>query len=163
MAVKKKYDSLMLENKQYRELFNAIHKKPDYEAREIFNRLRTSDQPLSVLESVRQAEVLLPDLTACAWIADPQPARLDQKALQSSTIQVPAKPWTVVAGDGIVSELVTDFFTWDNSYLFPVVDRVTFVDEMKAGDPTRAQWCSALLVNAICAQRCLNEQNNLVS
>ncbi|KAF4972339.1 hypothetical protein FSARC_1061 [Fusarium sarcochroum] len=146
MAVKKKYDSVMLENKQYRELFNAIHKKPDHEAREIFNRLRTSNQPLSVLESVRQAEVLLPSPATSAWMSDPQLARLEQKALQSSAIQVPAKPWTVIAGDGIVSELVTDFFTWDNSYMFPVVDRATFVDEMKAGDPASAQWCSALLL-----------------
>ncbi|KAF5027613.1 hypothetical protein F66182_284 [Fusarium sp. NRRL 66182] len=145
----------MLENKQYRELFTAIHKRPDYEAREIFSRLRNSNQPLDVLQAIKQAEVLLPDPAVIAWASDPQLESLDQDALQSSTIKVPAKPWTMIAGDGIVSELVTDFFTWDNAYIFPVIDRATFVDEMTAGDNTRAQWCSALLVNAICAQRSL--------
>ncbi|CEI62123.1 hypothetical protein FVEN_g10371 [Fusarium venenatum] len=60
-AVKKKCDTLMLENQQYRELFNAIHERPDCEAQEIFNRIRISNEPLSVLEAIKQAEVLLPD------------------------------------------------------------------------------------------------------
>ncbi|KAL3601798.1 hypothetical protein FPOAC2_06072 [Fusarium poae] len=59
-AVKKKCDTLMLENQQYRELFNAIHERPDCEAQEIFNRIRASNEPLSVLEAIKQAEVLLP-------------------------------------------------------------------------------------------------------
>ncbi|KAF4454241.1 hypothetical protein F53441_3241 [Fusarium austroafricanum] len=155
VAVKKKYDSLIIENQQYRELFDAIQKKPDCEAQEIFNRLRASNQPLNVLESIRQAEVLLPNPTANTWTDDPRLKRLDEKALESSVIQVPAKPWTAIVGDGLISELITDFFTWDNSYMFPVLDRVIFVDEMKADDASNAQWCSALLVNAICAKRCL--------
>lgn len=155
VAVQKKYDILLVENQQYRELFDAINKKPECEAQEIFNRLRSSDQPLTVLESVRQAEVLLPKLSTNTWDSDPRLAFFDQKAFESSVIQVPAKPWTAVAGDGIVSELITDFFTWDNSYIFPVLDRVTFVDEMRAGDETEMKWCSPLLVNAICAKRCL--------
>ncbi|RGP81054.1 hypothetical protein FLONG3_843 [Fusarium longipes] len=61
VAVKKKCETLMLENQQYRELFNAIHERPDCEAQEIFNRIRTSNEPFSVLEAVKQAEVLLPD------------------------------------------------------------------------------------------------------
>ncbi|KAK2931233.1 hypothetical protein FoTM2_008743 [Fusarium oxysporum f. sp. vasinfectum] len=152
---RKKYDILLVENQQYRELFDAINKKPECEAQEIFNRLRSSDQPLTVLESVRQAEVLLPKLSTNTWDSDPRLAFFDQKAFESSVIQVPAKPWTAVAGDGIVSELITDFFIWDNSYMFPVLDRVTFVDEMRAGDETEMKWCSPLLVNAICAKRCL--------
>ncbi|KAG5771828.1 hypothetical protein H9Q72_001763 [Fusarium xylarioides] len=130
-------------------------KKPECEAQEIFNRLRSSDQPLAVLESMRQAEVLLPKPSTNTWDSDPRLAFFDQKAFESSVIQVPAKPWTTVAGDGIVSELITDFFTWDNSYMFPVLDRITFVDEMRAGDNTEVKWCSPLLVNAICAKRCL--------
>ncbi|KAF5623496.1 Nit-4-like protein [Fusarium sp. NRRL 25303] len=155
VAVQKKYDILLVENQQYRELFDAINNKPECEAQEIFNRLRSSDQPLAVLESMRQAEVLLPKPSTNTWGSDPRLAFFDQKALESSVIQVPAKPWTTVAGDGIVSELITDFFTWDNSYMFPVLDRITFVDEMRAGDDTEVKWCSPLLVNAICAKRCL--------
>ncbi|RKL02913.1 hypothetical protein BFJ68_g11702 [Fusarium oxysporum] len=146
VAVQKKYDILLVENQQYRELFDAINKKPECEAQEIFNRLRSSDQPLTVLESVRQAEVLLPKLSTNTRDSDPRLAFFDQKAFESSVIQVPAKPWTAVAGDGIVSELITDFFTWDNSYMFPVLDRVTFVDEMRAGDETEMKWCSPLLL-----------------
>ncbi|KAF9774768.1 hypothetical protein IL306_007198, partial [Fusarium sp. DS 682] len=153
-AVQKKCDSLLVENQQYRELCDAIHKKPECEAQEIFNRLRSSDQPLTVLESLKQAELLLPKPTISRWDSDPRVADFDQKTLESCIIQVPAKPWTTVAGDGIVSELIADFFTWDNSYMFPVLDRATFVDEMKAGEPLDAEWCSGLLVNAICAKRC---------
>ncbi|KAG4255551.1 hypothetical protein FPRO04_08496 [Fusarium proliferatum] len=155
VAVQKKYDILLVENQQYRELFDAINKKSECEAQELFNRLRSSDQPLAVLESMRQAEVLLPKPSTNTWGSDPRLAFFDQKAFESSVIQVPAKPWTTVAGDGIVSELITDFFTWDNSYMFPVLDRITFVDEMRAGDDTEVKWCSPLLVNAICAKRCL--------
>lgn len=156
--MQKKYDILLVENQQYRELFDAINKKPECEAQEIFNRLRSSDQPLAVLESMKQAEALLPKPSTNTWDSDPRLAFFDQKAFESSVIQVPAKPWTIVAGDGIVSELITDFFTWDNSYMFPVLDRVTFVDEMRAGDDTEVKWCSPLLVNAICAKRCVRSQ-----
>ncbi|KAF5234649.1 hypothetical protein FANTH_12001 [Fusarium anthophilum] len=155
VAVQKKYDILLVENQQYRELFDAINKKPECEAQEIFNRLRSSDQPLAVLESMRQTEALLPKASTNTWDSDPRLAFFDKKAFELSAIQVPARPWTTVAGDGIVSELITDFFTWDNSYMFPVLDRITFVDEMRAGDDTEVNWCSPLLVNAICAKRCL--------
>ncbi|KAM0359918.1 hypothetical protein HYE67_001856 [Fusarium culmorum] len=60
-AIKKKCETLMLENQQYRELFSAIHDRPDYEAQEIYNRIRKSNEPLSVLEAIKEAEVLLPD------------------------------------------------------------------------------------------------------
>ncbi|KAF4336103.1 pathway-specific regulatory nit-4 [Fusarium beomiforme] len=155
VVVQKRYDSLLVENQQYRELFDAIRTKPECEAQEIFNHLRLTDQPLSVLEWFRQAEVLLPKHATSTWDCDPIVADFDQKIFKSCTIQVPAKPWTSVAGDGIISELITDFFTWDNSYMFPVLDRSTFVDEMRAGEPSEAEWCSGLLVNAICAKRCL--------
>ncbi|KAI1060876.1 hypothetical protein LB507_010206 [Fusarium sp. FIESC RH6] len=61
VAVKKKCDTLMMENQQYRELYNAIHERPDREAQEIFNRIRASNEPFSVLEAIKEAEVLLPD------------------------------------------------------------------------------------------------------
>ena len=51
----------MMENQQYRELYNAIHERPDREAQEIFNRIRASNEPFSVLEAIKEAEVLLPD------------------------------------------------------------------------------------------------------
>ncbi|EKJ68898.1 hypothetical protein FPSE_10924 [Fusarium pseudograminearum CS3096] len=60
-AIKKKCETLMLENQQYRELFNAIRDRPDCEAQEIYNRIRKSNEPFSVLEAIKEAEVLLPD------------------------------------------------------------------------------------------------------
>jgi hypothetical protein len=74
----------MVENQQYRELFNAIHTRPACEAQEIYNRLRTSNQPLNVLESIKQADVLLPNPTANARDPDPRLAQLDQEARQSA-------------------------------------------------------------------------------
>jgi hypothetical protein len=72
VAVKKKCETLMLENQQYRELFNAIHERPDCEAQEIFNRIRSSNEPLSVLEAIKQAEVLLPDPVSSQSDGTPQ-------------------------------------------------------------------------------------------
>ncbi|KPM43053.1 hypothetical protein AK830_g3527 [Neonectria ditissima] len=76
---------------------------------------------------------------------------LNESALKSSAIKVHARPWTVVIGDGLLSELITSFFTWDYS---GVIDRGSFMQDMAAGDVGKARWCSPLLVNAICALRC---------
>jgi hypothetical protein len=59
-----------------------------------------------------------------------------------------------VAGDGIVSELITDFFKWDNAYVFPSIDLASFLHDMSL-EVDQASWCSLVLVNAICAQRCI--------
>jgi hypothetical protein len=70
--------------------------------------------------------------------------------------RVPARPWTVLAGDGLVSELVSAFFTYDHCSGIPFVDQECFLADMRAEDITQARFCSPFLVNAICALRCVS-------
>ncbi|KAM4057836.1 C6 transcription factor [Hirsutella rhossiliensis] len=155
LSLKKKHGALEGENGKYKELLTLLRTKPDDEAHEILRRIRSADEPLLVLVEIRHAELLLaePSPTSERASHDDRLLRLDQEAHDSSVIKVPAKPWTVVADDGLVSELITEYFTWDHAYLLPSVDRDVFLQEMRGRDPSTARWCSPLLVNAICAHK----------
>lgn len=78
---------------------------------------------------------------------------LDFSALSASDLKLRAQPWTALAGDGLVSELLSSFFAHENCYYLPFVDQERFVDDMEAGDVNHSEFCSPLLVNAICALR----------
>ncbi|KAK1995363.1 hypothetical protein LX36DRAFT_659716 [Colletotrichum falcatum] len=153
LALKRKASVLETENAQYRDLFRMVCTKSEDEAKEIFRRIRVSGDPIRVLESIRQAEILLPAPMTNERTRDARLAKVDERALQTSLIRVPAKPWTTVADDGLVSELVTDFFTWENVSCFPAIEQTLFVDDMRSGNIRQARWCSPILVNAICAIR----------
>jgi hypothetical protein len=71
-------------------------------------------------------------------------------------IKVKASPWTAVARRGIVSELVSSFFAWDNLLLHSFIDRDSFLRDMELGNPKEARYCSPFLVNAICATQCVS-------
>ncbi|EXF81369.1 hypothetical protein CFIO01_01031 [Colletotrichum fioriniae PJ7] len=153
LALKRKANDLESENVQYKELFRMVCTKSEDEAKEIFRRIRLSGDPLRVLESIRQAEILLPSLPVNDRVSDSRLAKLNEKAMENSLLRVPAKPWTTVADDGIVSELITDFFSWDNASCFPAVEQNLFLEDMRSGNIKRAKWCSPILVNAMCAVR----------
>ncbi|KAK7435675.1 hypothetical protein Landi51_12950 [Colletotrichum acutatum] len=153
LALKRKANDLESENVQYRDLFRMVCTKSEDEAKEIFRRIRLSGDPLRVLESIRQAEILLPSLPVNDRVSDSRLAKLNERAMESSLLRVPAKPWTTVADDGIVSELITDFFSWDNASCFPAIEQNLFLEEMRSGNIKRAKWCSPILVNAMCAVR----------
>ena len=74
----------------------------------------------------------------------------------SLIIGVQALPWSAVANDQVVSELISQYFTFDYLYVFPPIPRLTFLDEMRLGDVDAATSCSPLLVNAMCAQQCVS-------
>lgn len=121
---------------------------------EILNRLRSTNDPIAVLKSVRQADILLPNLSGTGS-QTPRLQKLDTEALQHSTIRVPARPWTIVAGDGIISELVTNFFQNDHGYLVPFIYRDSFIRDMKSQSSKEASYCSSTLLNAMCALKCV--------
>lgn len=81
---------------------------------------------------------------------------LDLDALNASNLKLQAQPWTTVAGDGLVSELLSSFFACDNWFSLPFVDEGSFLNDMQAGDIGKAGFCSPLLVNALCALRCVS-------
>jgi hypothetical protein len=144
------------ELEQLKELLGLIRDRSPQEAHEIVNRLRTADDPLDVLHAVKQAGLLLPTPLSDAGNQDPRLARLDQEALNHSPIKVHTRPWTLVAGDGIVSELISQFFVSDDFYFFPSLHREAFLEDMNNPnqDMATTRFCSSVLVNAMCAQQC---------
>ena len=144
---------------QFRELFESLRIRPEAEAVEILRRLRATADPLATLRLVREGNPLMPRLVA-ADQADShysKPLQLDQEAFRNSTIRLRARPWTNVAGDGLVSELVSSFFMWDNPFYFSFIDRECFLADMAQERIDGARYCSPLLVSAICAMRCVRK------
>lgn len=81
---------------------------------------------------------------------------LDLQSLKSNPLRVNARPWTTIGNDGIVSELISSFFVHDNCFYMSFIDQQCFLDDMRAGDVTGSDFCSPLLINAICALRCVS-------
>jgi hypothetical protein len=50
---------------------------------------------------------------------------------------------------------LSSFFANDNCFYLPFVDQECFLHDMQAGENIQADFCSPLLVNAICALRCV--------
>jgi hypothetical protein len=80
----------------------------------------------------------------------------DLDALGTSNLKLQAQPWTTVAGDELVSELLSSFFACDNWFYLSFIDQESFLRDMQAGDVGKAGFCSPLLVNAMCALRCVS-------
>lgn len=145
----------------YEELIKNLQIRPEEEASELFRRLRLTKSPFEVLEFVRHGDLLL----NCGLPTAPNEheSKIDAVALEHAPIKVPAKPWTTVARDGIVSELVSAWFKWDDAFGYPFLDRDAFVDDMRSGDVNRARYCSRFLVNALCAFRCVSSTYHSLS
>ncbi|KAK4222661.1 nitrogen assimilation transcription factor nirA, partial [Podospora fimiseda] len=149
--LKETYSQLQRENQDLRELFCYIKRRPEDEAFEIYKRLRTADDPIQVLNFFRHADTLLlmPSSTG-ALASDKKAEDLELETQAASDLKLPARPWTAVAGDGLVSCLVSSFFKWDNPLLFSFIDQELFLRDMRAGS---SPYCSPFLVNSICALR----------
>lgn len=128
-------------------LLTSIRDKPQREAENIFARLRVFNDPFEVCQSLRDAE-LLPFVSS-------SPAKLPSPsdANEIIDIHVPARPWTTLVNDAVVSRLVSRFFS-PGSQLFPAIDRDVFVSDMQAKNLTTSKLCSPLLANAVCAMPC---------
>lgn len=140
------------------QLFSFIHNRTEADAWEIFKRIRLSKDPLAVLQSVKDADIVLPNpslVPVASDLNDPRIRKLDDDARDNSPMHVPARPWTAVAGDGLVSELVCSLFAWD-AYLFPFLHPNAILTDMRRMDPNTAQYCSPFLINAICALRAVS-------
>lgn len=127
---------------------------------EIYRRVRVAVDPLDVVELLRGGDLLLQHSVPEQSGEGEPPAvgleNLELSAMESSSIKVHARPWTRVAGDGVVSELISSFFAYDNGFYLSFVDQESFLEDMQAGDVSNAEFCSSLLVNAICALRCVS-------
>ncbi|KIW16186.1 hypothetical protein PV08_06237 [Exophiala spinifera] len=71
------------------------------------------------------------------------------------SFKVPAKPWTTVTDDdGLVSHLVSLWFTWRH-WCHPFIERDMFISAMKSGEENGGV-CTAPLVNMILADACFD-------
>lgn len=127
---------------------------------EIYRRVRAAVDPMDVVELLRGSDLLLqpsgPERSGGSETPASGLSNLDLSALEHSSIKVRAKPWTRVAGDGLVSELISSFFAYDNGFYLSFIDQECFLGDMQAGNVGNAEFCSSLLVNAICALRCVS-------
>ncbi|KAB5539497.1 putative C6 transcription factor [Coniochaeta sp. 2T2.1] len=158
-ALKRKCDTLQDENERLRDLFGLLRQKSKPEAHDILSRIRDAENPLAVWRSIKDAELLLPWASSSGGSSgshnrDPRLEKIDAEAWADSPVRVKARPWTAVAGDGVVSDMVSSFFAWDNGFRFAFVDRECFLADMARGEPEGAMYCSPFLVNAMCAFRC---------
>ncbi|KAB5554934.1 hypothetical protein GE09DRAFT_1222406 [Coniochaeta sp. 2T2.1] len=141
-ALKRKCDTLQDENERLRDLFGLLRQKSKPEAHDILSRIRDSEDPLAVWRSIKDAELLLPWASSggssSSHNRDPRLEKIDAEAWADSPVRVKARPWTAVAGDGVVSDLVSSFFAWDNGFRFAFVDRECFLADMARGEPEGA-------------------------
>ncbi|KAG6009652.1 hypothetical protein E4U21_001716 [Claviceps maximensis] len=150
-ALNKDFHRLTREVHQLRRFYGYIRAAPQEEAYSIFLQIRASggSSPIDVLDSLNRQE-RKPSLTSnddsncnSIEVASPRP------------IEIHAAPWTTVAGNEVVAELITQYFTYDYLYVFPPINRSVFFREMASPNIMAATSCSPVLVNAICAQQCL--------
>ncbi len=140
-------EQLEIENKCLRDLLSSLSSQPESEALAIYRKLRLADDPASwSLRDVQDASVLL---TA----ANGEVAMSYDDAPEDSLFKVPAQPWTSVAGDALVSHLVSAFFKWDNPFVCSFIDQELFLRDMRHGSQANSQFCSPFLVNSLCAWR----------
>jgi hypothetical protein len=158
LSLRRKNDTLQGEVNQLRELLSQVHPMPEAgtlitpryppgptESLEPTIENESGDASLQQNVLQRRDNGLLSALES-----------LDFSALSISNLKLQAQPWTAVAGDGLVSELISSFFAYDNCFYLPFIDRECFLHDMQAGDTNKADFCSPLLVNAICALRCVS-------
>ncbi|KAG6011439.1 hypothetical protein E4U41_005500, partial [Claviceps citrina] len=157
-ALKKKYRSL---NKDFHRLTKEVHQlrrfygyiraAPEPEAYNVFLQIRASESssPIDVVDSLDRQ-----DRQVSLSPNDDSDGAGKEAVVGTQCIEVRAAPWTTVARDEVVSELITQYFTYDYLYVFPPINRETFLREMATLSISTATSCSPLLVNAICAQQC---------
>lgn len=154
-ALRRKNHALQDEIGHWTNFYHHIRNCPEAEAKEIFWKIRKSDDRQYV------------DLLATDWGLPVDQDRRSEKCFStleklgsstpaSSGMRVPARPWTTPANDGLVSKLISTFFAYDHHSHILFIDQECFLAEMLVGDDTRARFCSPFLVNAICALRCVS-------
>lgn len=147
-------DTLPPDNAEHlEELYHYLQVMPEMQLLEVLQCIRAGSDSASVLEFIKHGDLTFQK--ALTTDGDEDSARprllLDLAALHESDFQVPARPWTIIAGDGIVSHLISNFFRRYQPLGMPFINQQAFVTDMIAGNTGRTSYCSPLLVNALCA------------
>lgn len=150
MALKRKYDVAQDELDCLRELYGYLRTRPEADALQILRQIRNAPDAFEALRFIQQGSLLL-QLGTNPERLDTKMRLVDADALLNSRIKVHAAPWTSVAGDGIVSHLLTQLFHREQPFILPFLDEECILADMASGDIVNAKFCSPLLVNAMCA------------
>ncbi|KAG6062640.1 hypothetical protein E4U32_002112 [Claviceps aff. humidiphila group G2b] len=151
-ALVRDYNRLAKEAYMLRRFYGHIRAVPEEQAFSVFLKIRVgqSSRPLDVLESLDETHQERNEFLPSCGDSDGE----NNEADSDQNIEARAAPWTTVAGDEVVSELITQYFTFDYLYVFPPINRTIFAREMASPSVHPGLCCSPLLVNAICAQQC---------
>lgn len=135
------------------ELYLFLRTRPEREVTDIVRHIRTNKDPIDVLQFIKDGDLLVEASLACHTVMEKSDIHiLEEKAFRYSPIRVPGPPWTtIVTGDGIVSELVSNFFNTEQPLLSNFLDKPRFLKDMRSRDPRTSFICSSFLVNTICA------------
>jgi len=150
VALKRRHDALKVELGHLQQVYRILQTDSHTEIRRLLQVIRHPHDPADALRHFyggldhveRHLPMPLPSLHMRS---------LDAQALTQAKIKVPARPWTAVAGDGMVSHLISSFFEFEQPFLMHHIDARVFLIEMVEGDASSAEFCTPLLVNAICA------------
>lgn len=151
-------DTLQAEMEKLKKFDKRLGTASEYEAYTTFlHILANNDQiPARALHYVHESNAIESVTSTDASTACPLSVKGRDGFLNGSVIKVPALPWTDVAGDEVVSQLMFQYFTFDYLHGFPPIPCSIFLSEMQTANPATAFCCSALLVNAICARQCVS-------
>ena len=161
--MRQKNETLQGEVNQLRELLGQIDHIPETEVLDRQHRPELSElleQAIEVGSGDTQAQQSIAQSRSDGLSSALEDLNLS--AISASYLKLHARPWTVIAGDGLVSELLSSFFANDNCFYLPFVDQECFLHDMQAGEIIRADFCSPLLVNAICALRSVGTMQHSV-
>jgi hypothetical protein len=155
LARKRKFDEMKSDLSDLQELYEYLRSRPLVEVAEVIRRIRSNADPCKVLSLVRDGDLLLQASAmgrkGLEGGVEDAVQMLDDAAYRQSPIKLPAKPWTDVAGNGLVSELVGIFFDMEQPFSTTFVDKHCFLEDMGSEHTDNVKFCSPALVNAICA------------
>jgi hypothetical protein len=151
LASRQKHQTLQSEVDRLRQFFSYIRDVSETQAEVVYRRLRTASVPQHLDRVIED-----PTFSSIQNLSRSGTKDFESTTLASNVTRDHAQPWTTLAGDDLVSELISAFFTHDHCFRISFVNEVCFLNDMQAGDISRAKFCSPFLVNAICALRCVS-------
>lgn len=154
LSLRRKNEALQNEIDRLHEVVNYIHQDPEARVLETHQQSRKAVSPTEMTPHKDNDSFIHPNTSSSSdHTLAPVSEDPESIAIIESTLKVQTRPWTSIAGNELVSELLSSFFVYDNCFYFSFVDQESFLHDLQTGDTETADFCSPLLVNAICALR----------
>lgn len=158
VAARRERQEMREELTEFREIFHYLRTKSQKEVSEVLRLIKSDAEPSTILRLLKEGDIHID--ASLLGAQNPHAsamAQIEEHALQSAAFKVPARPWTTVAKDGIVSELISSFFTPENRLICTFVDLEWFLEDMRSQAIGDALLCSPFLVNIMCAIAAVNK------